>query len=154
MAQNPYEQYLESSVMTASPLELIRMLYRCAIDSIEEARTHLASGDIAARAKPVSRASDALTELLVSLDHSKGGSISAGLADLYAYMQGRLLQAHCEQCDAMFAEVSNLLTTLLESWQTTDLFALSSAVSAGAGSTAPYGQGAEAETYVPISYSY
>jgi flagellar protein FliS len=117
---NPYEQYLEQSVLSATPLELVRMLYRCALDSIAQARTCLAEGDVAGRAKPVSKTCDVLTELLASLDHEQGGQISRDLAELYGYMQHRILQAHIEQSDSLFAEVANLMSNLLEGWQSID----------------------------------
>ncbi|MEJ7606016.1 MAG: flagellar protein FliS [Bryobacteraceae bacterium] len=50
---NPYEQYLEQSVLNASPLELVRMLYRFSLDSIAEARECLSRGDVEGRARPV-----------------------------------------------------------------------------------------------------
>jgi flagellar protein FliS len=114
---NPYEQYIESSVLTATPLELVTMLYRFATDSVAQARRCLAEGDIAGRARPVTQAFDAITELVLSLDHENGGSISRNLIDLYAYMQQQLLLGHCNQCDDNFAEVERLLSTLTECWE-------------------------------------
>ena len=113
---NPYEQYLENTVLTATPLELVRMLYDCAIEAVGQARSCLAEGDIAGRARPVTRAFDAITELVLSLDHEKGGAISKNLADLYTYMQQRLLLGHCTQADEHYAEVERLLTSMAECW--------------------------------------
>lgn len=113
---NPYEQYMENSVLTATPLELVTMLYRCALDSIAEARQCLRAGDIAGRSKRVTRAFDAVTELLLSLDHEKGGEVSRNLADLYAYIQQQILLGHVNQAEENFAEAERLLSTLLESW--------------------------------------
>jgi flagellar protein FliS len=92
------------------------MLYDCAIEAVGQARTCLASGDIEGRAKPVTRAFDSITELMLSLDHEKGGAISKNLADLYSYMQQRLLLGHCTQADEHFAEVERLLTSMAECW--------------------------------------
>ena len=114
---NPHDQYVESSILTATPLQLVTMLYRCAIDAVAEARRCLASGDIGGRAAPVTKAFDAVTELLLSLDCERGGEMGRHLADLYSYIQHRLLLAHCEQSDDKFAEVGKLLTTMLESWE-------------------------------------
>jgi flagellar protein FliS len=113
---NPYEQYLENTVLTATPLELVRMLYDCAIEAVRQARNCLAEGDIAGRARPVTWAFDAIAELMLSLDHEKGGAISKNLADLYSYMQQRLLLGHCTQADEHFAEVERLLTSMAECW--------------------------------------
>jgi hypothetical protein len=47
---------------------------------------------------------------------SIGGDLSRTLLELYAYMSGRLLTANMEQSDPPLAEVSKLLSTLLEGW--------------------------------------
>ena len=114
---NPYAQYMETAVLTATPMELVRMLYRCGIESVSDARLCLQNGDVAGRAKPVTKVLDVLTELLLSLDYSSGGPLARNLAELYNYMQNRIIDAHCSQNDAAFAEVSGLLKTLLESWE-------------------------------------
>ncbi len=114
---NPYDQYLESSVLTATPLELVTMLYRCAIESIAEARRCLACGDIEGRVRPVNRAFDAVTELTLSLDYDKGGELSRSLGELYGYITNQIVLGHCNQSDSNFAEAQRLLSTLMESWQ-------------------------------------
>jgi flagellar secretion chaperone FliS len=113
---NPYEMYMESSVLTATPLELVAMLYRCAIDGIRDARRCLADGDIAGRVQPVNRAFDAMSELVLSLDLHQGGEISRNLADLYGYISHKIILGHSQQSDAAFQEAEKLLTTLLEGW--------------------------------------
>jgi flagellar protein FliS len=114
---NPYEHYIENSVLTATPLELVTMLYRCALEGIAEARRCLASGDIAGRVRPVNKAFDAVTELSLSLDHENGGDISRNLSELYGYISHQIVLGHSNQSDERFAEASSLLMTLLESWQ-------------------------------------
>lgn len=120
MASNPYEHYMDNAVLTATPVELVRMLYRCAITSIEETRECLRTGDVAGRAKPVTKTLDALTELLLSLDYERGGAVARNLSDLYGYMSNRVIDGHCQQSDALFLEVKNLLNSLLESWEQVD----------------------------------
>ncbi|MDZ4796866.1 MAG: flagellar export chaperone FliS [Bryobacteraceae bacterium] len=114
---NPYDQYLESSVLTATPLELVTMLYRCALDGIADARRCLLCGDIEGRVRPVNRAFDAVIELSLSLDFDNGGELSRNLGELYGYITNQIVLGHCNQSDTHFAEAARLLTTLLESWQ-------------------------------------
>ena len=116
MAASAYDAYLESRVLSADPLELVRILYRVAIDRIREAREHLAKGDIAARSKSISVASQALAELSTSLDLQGGGEVSRRLAQLYDYMQWRLVDANFHQTAGPLEEVLGLLTTLSEAW--------------------------------------
>jgi flagellar protein FliS len=113
---NPYESYIENSVLTATPLELVAMLYRCAINSISQARKALAEGDVAGRVQPVNRAYDAVTELSLSLDHNSGGEVARQLSDLYTYISHKIILGHATQSDEAFAEAARLLSTLVESW--------------------------------------
>lgn len=117
MATSAYDAYLESRILSADPLELVRILYRLAIDRIREARQHLAGGDIAARSKAISAASQVLAELSSSLDHQQGGEMSRRLAQLYDYMQWRLVDANFHQTAGPLEEVLGLLTTLSEAWE-------------------------------------
>jgi flagellar protein FliS len=110
------DAYLEGRILSADPLELVHILYQHTLEMVQDARHYLATGNIAARGKAISRAVAALTELDVSLDRKAGGSISRNLADLYQYMRTRLLTANIRQEDAPLAEVEALLRTLGEAW--------------------------------------
>jgi flagellar secretion chaperone FliS len=112
----PQDAYLESKILTADPLELVRMLYRAARDATHSASVHLAAGRIAERSRQISKAHAILSELSVSLDHARGGSLSHSLAALYDYMQRRLLEANLSQKAEPLVEVESLLTTLLAGW--------------------------------------
>ena len=117
MYSSARDAYLESGILAADPIELVRILYRTALDSVAEARGHLASGDITARSKAISRAIGVIGELNSSLDHAAGGELSRSLTRLYEYMQSRLLQATLEQAQLPLDETAGLLATLLEAWQ-------------------------------------
>jgi len=110
------EVYLESTVLSADPIELVRLLYQAALEAVGNARRFLHQGDIASRAGEIGKAHAILTELALSVDHEKGAFLSRNLVELYDYMQRRLIQANLEQSDAPLAEVARLLETLLEGW--------------------------------------
>jgi flagellar protein FliS len=111
------DSYLENRVLSADPLELIRLLYGHAIDSIQSARRSFAAGEIAARSKAICAAIAAVTELELSLDHTKGDTISRNLAALYQYVRQRLTQANLQQKPELLAEAESLLATLAEAWR-------------------------------------
>jgi flagellar protein FliS len=117
MWQSAQDAYLESRVLSASPLELVRLLYQAAINAVRDARQHLAAGDIVARSRAINRACQIVFELAGSLDAERGGEISARLADLYDYIGGRLIEANVKQADEPLAEVLGLLATMAEGWQ-------------------------------------
>jgi flagellar protein FliS len=117
MWQNAHDEYLDSRILSAAPLELVKMLYQAAIASVRDARRHLAKREIEARARAISKAGAILAELTVSLDHERGGEVSRGLVRLYDYMSRRLIEANFRQADQPLEEVLGLLATLAEGWE-------------------------------------
>jgi flagellar secretion chaperone FliS len=110
------DAYLESQVLSADPMELVRLLYRAAGDATRSASAHLAAGRIAERSHQISKAYAILLQLSASLDHARGGTLSRSLAELYDYMQRRLLEANLRQKAEPLVEVEGLLAKLLEGW--------------------------------------
>jgi flagellar protein FliS len=109
--------YLETRILSASPLDLVNILYEHAILEVEEARRHLAGGDVAARSRSISKAIAIIGELQSSLDHDAGGEIAANLMRLYHYMRQRLTAGNVRQSDPPLAEVGSLLESLGEAWR-------------------------------------
>ncbi len=116
MRTNPYLNYLENEILTAEPMKLVVLLYRGALDSIGSARRHLASGDIRSRSRSLTRAIEIVAELNQSLDHGRGGEVSANLARLYDYVLGRLTEGNTKQVDRPLEEAERLLNKVLEGW--------------------------------------
>jgi len=116
MWRNAYETYLEERILSADPMELVKMLYDAAIDAVGDARRHLAEKRILDRARSISKACDILMELNTSLDFEHGGEFSARLSQLYGYMYRRLVEANRKQSDEPLDEVARLLGTLQEGW--------------------------------------
>ena len=143
------ENYLESEVLAASPVGLIRLLYRGARDAVRAGRACLHARDIAGRSRQITKASRIVAELAVSLDHAKGGEISRGLAELYDYMQRRLNDANFQQIEAPLVEVEGLLSTMLEAWDAVSGTEAETPVAART-----YAQSTAAESYQAFSYSY
>lgn len=111
------DAYLESRVLLASPEELIRLLYEGAIEAVRDARRHLAGADVASRAASISKASEIVAELAVSLDFTRGGDIAKRLMLLYDFVLNRLTEANISQKDEPLSEALGVLVTLSEAWQ-------------------------------------
>src|SRR5712692_6775571 len=97
MANTIRDTYREAEVLSASPVKLVTILYRAAIEAVEAARRHLKAGSIRERSGQITKATEIIHELMRSLDHNRGGSISRSLAELYAYMQTQLIEANVRQ---------------------------------------------------------
>jgi flagellar secretion chaperone FliS len=117
MTASYHEAYLEGQILTADPLELVRALYRSAIDAVRSARVELAQGNIAERARYICRAVSIVGELAGSLDHERGGSLSRRLAELYDFVLRRLTDANRWQKAEPLSEAEGVLVTLLEGWE-------------------------------------
>lgn len=113
---NGIATYVESGIMSADPVELVRMLYRGGIEAVEKARQHLREGDIAARSAQISKAGAIIAHLTFSVNRDADPALGGKLVELYDYMQRQLLRGNLEQADRPLAEVSRLLSTLLEAW--------------------------------------
>lgn len=117
MATRAHDAYLEDKIFSADPVELVRMLYQAAIESVAAARQHLTACRIADRSSAISKAVEILVELNASLNHERAPEVSRRLAELYDYMERRLLEANYEQSDAPLAEVLKVLETLATAWK-------------------------------------
>ena len=116
MFNGAHDTYLESRVLSADPLELVRLLYQAALGAVGDARRFLGEGRIAERSRAISKATAIVMELGASLDRERGGEISSRLGALYEYIVHRLFDANLKQSDEALAEVSSLLATLSEGW--------------------------------------
>jgi len=116
MWRNAHDTYLEERILSADPVELIQMLYQAALTAVADARRHLAERQVLPRARSISKACNVLVELNTSLDSAGGDEFTVRLSQLYGYMHRRLVEANLQQSDEILAEVSGLLSTLMEGW--------------------------------------
>jgi len=113
MSINAYE---ENRILSASPVELVRILHAAAVSSVRDAQNHLLAGNISDRSRAINKAQMILLELASSLDRAQRQELPERLLALYDYMLTRLSEANVEQNEAPLAEVSRLLGTLQEGW--------------------------------------
>ncbi len=117
MSADLRQSYLQREIMEASGHKLVLLLYRAAVDSIAKARLALQSGDIPERFRLITKTSEILNELALSVDHDAGGELSKNLVELYAYIQTLLQRANLEQIEEPLVEASSLVQTLLKAWE-------------------------------------
>lgn len=116
MTVTAYDNYLESEVISADPVQLVAILYRAAIDSLGTARRCLFDGDVKGRSQAITRAVTIVNELTCSLNSNAGGDIAVNLARLYDYILRLLMEANFKQVDPPLAEAEELMITLYEGW--------------------------------------
>ncbi len=108
--------YLQNQAMVTSPTEIVHLLYKVAIDNMNKALDCLKSGDALARARAVTKAEEAVDELILALDHSAGAQFTRTLADLYAYILQQMMNGHARQSEQAFRDALTILESLSETW--------------------------------------
>jgi len=109
---------IESGVMSASPHQLIVMLFDGAQAAIRTARLHMQAGNVAEKGKAISKAIDIVNQgLLAALDHERGGELAGRLEQLYDYVARLLLRANLHNDERSLDEASLLLEQIGSAWR-------------------------------------
>jgi flagellar secretion chaperone FliS len=111
---NPYQT---QAVETAGPAKLVLMLYDRALLAITRSRTAAGPGAIETVNTELLRAQDILTELLVTLDHQRGGAVASNLASLYEFCLDRLAMANVRKDMIILDEVEPVVQGLRDAWE-------------------------------------
>ena len=118
---NPYatakQAYTESSVMTASPEQLVVMLYDGAIRFLRQSAEFMRAGDREQSRNRMRRAEQVIVELNYSLDTSHG-EVAQNLRMIYLFSKRQLVRANIDGDAGRIDGVSRMLADLRESWMT------------------------------------
>jgi|UPI000375406E flagellar protein FliS len=108
---------VETGVSSASPHQLVVMLFDGAMKALGAAIVNMKANNIAAKGEAISKAILIIDSgLRASLDKKAGGEIAEGLDSLYEYMGNRLLLANLKNDVAILEEVQKLLGDLRSAW--------------------------------------
>ncbi len=121
LSQGGARTYYAQSILTASPGQLVLMLYDGALRFLGQAQAAFASDASSPRRieqinTSILRAQNILIELQSNLDHQSGGKYAADLARLYDYYLRRLLEANLQKRPEPVDEVERLLRQLRDGW--------------------------------------
>ncbi|MDI9800373.1 flagellar export chaperone FliS [Citrobacter koseri] len=114
-----YQQVgLESAVMSASPHQLVVMLFDGALSALVRARLFLEEGKIPEKGEALSKAINIIDNgLKAGLNMEVDSELPANLAALYDYMIRRLLLANLRNDMDAIAEVEDLLNNIADAWK-------------------------------------
>lgn len=113
--------YQTQSILTASPGQLVLLMYDGALRFLAQARAGFTlpeedSNRIAQINTGLLRAQAVIAELQANLDHSAGGEMAKNFDRLYDYHLRRLLEANVRKDESIVIEVERLLRELREGW--------------------------------------
>ncbi len=107
--------YRESSVLTASPAQLVVMLYDGAGRFLRQAEAALGEGAVAHAHERLGRADAILDELLLTLNKD-AGQIAERLEAVYVFCKRLLVEARVERSAAKVVQARTLLAELRDAW--------------------------------------
>ena len=116
---NPYanarQAYAESAVLTATPEQLVVMLYDGAIRFLRQSAEYMKAGEREQSRNRMNRAEAIIDELNSTLDMSYG-DVPANLRSIYLFCKRHLIHANVNTDPAAIETVARLLGELRESW--------------------------------------
>jgi|SRR5690349_6358386 flagellar secretion chaperone FliS len=115
---NPYarpQAYREAAVMTASPEQLVVMLYDGAGRFLRQAEGSMSQGAWLQAGERLTRAEAILDELLATLDMD-AGEIAERLQAIYIFCKTRLIEARIERDPVRIEQVARLMAELRGAW--------------------------------------
>lgn len=109
--------YKKNQIETASPKQLVVLLYEGAVKFIRLAELAIDKNDLAKANTNILKTQDIITELTVSLNHQDGqNTIASELHALYSYMMNQLIQANLTKDKQKLVEIRQLLSELRNTW--------------------------------------
>ena len=115
---NPYASpnaYRENSILTASPEQLVVMLYDGAGRFLRQAEGAMIEGSWIQAGEKLTRAEAIIDELLATLDMD-AGEVADRLQSIYVFCKTRLIEARIERDAVRVDQVARLLGELREAW--------------------------------------
>ncbi|RAP73927.1 flagellar export chaperone FliS [Paenibacillus montanisoli] len=114
MLQAQMNKYLDNSVQTASPAQLLIMLYDGAIRFSKAAIMAIKDGKNEDANRNLLKVQAIVSEFEITLDRKS--ELADGLLKLYEYFKMRLMEANIKKDTAPVEEVLGYLTELRETW--------------------------------------
>jgi flagellar secretion chaperone FliS len=117
------QHYRSDSVATASPAQLVTMLYDRALQGIHAARLHLtpeatAPNRLELANKELVHVQRIVTELQVTLDFERGGDVARSLDDLYTWCLSQLVEANLTKNPVPLDSVEKTISGIRDAWVT------------------------------------
>ena len=114
------QSYQQNAVMTAPPGRLVVMLYDGAGRFLRRASLAMQNGEVARTNESLQRGEAIINELMITLDHERGGEIAASLRDLYLFCGRHLNEARVEKNHEKIDAVVGLLSELRDAFAQID----------------------------------
>lgn len=112
-----YATYRTQAATTASPAQLVLMLYDGALGQIDRAQRALVDGHHEQAHDALTRAQAIVNHLSSTLDHERGGQIAGNLGSLYDFCSQQLVEANLGKRGDGLPAVERVLRGLRDTWE-------------------------------------
>ena len=109
-------RYRETEVLTATPGQLVVLLYDHLLASLRRARAAMEAGELERQGEYLEKSRNVLTELLVTLDRERGGEVASNLGALYSFLLGELVQVGIRADMRRLDRVTNMIAELRDAF--------------------------------------
>lgn len=114
MVSNPYAQYQNSKILTASPAELTLMLYDGAIKFGNIAIASMKNGEVQRAHDNIVRVERIIEEFRSTLDHNY--EVAKEFDKVYVYLLERLLICNAKKDPEIMEEIVGHLRSMRDTW--------------------------------------
>ncbi|MCM1522981.1 MAG: flagellar export chaperone FliS [Ruminococcus sp.] len=111
---NPYRKYMQQSVTTMTPAQLLIALYDKAITELNKAIIFIEEKDIPKAHNSITRVSDIVDALDAQLKVKY--EVSDSLASLYQYFRERLVEANIKKDAEILKEIIPMITEIRDAF--------------------------------------
>ena len=114
-ARNPFAEYTQNKIMTASPAEVTLMLYEGAIKFVNIAIVAIEHGEIEKAHNHIKKTQRIIEEFRNTLDHKY--PVAKDFDRIYVYLLQRLFQANIKKDTAILEEINMHLRSVRDTWK-------------------------------------
>lgn len=114
-ARNPFAEYTNNKIMTASPAEITLMLYEGAIKFCNIAIIAIENGEIEKAHVNIKKTQRIIEEFRNTLDHQY--KVAEDFDRIYVYLLQRLFEANVKKDKEILEEVNMHLRSVRDTWK-------------------------------------
>jgi flagellar protein FliS len=109
--------YRQTEVQTASPVEVVIMLYDTLVRDLNQVIAAVRIQDVEERVRQSNHAFSVLQQLDLMLDHENGGDTAKELARVYSYVRARVIESQIKLDPAILERQIEFILQVRDAWQ-------------------------------------
>jgi flagellar secretion chaperone FliS len=108
--------YRENAVRSATPIELVVILFDAALDDMRRADAAIRASDVEERARAIRHAMVILQQLQGTLDFEKGGQVARQFEQFYNLIRAKLLESQLRNSTELMQQQIQFMAEVRDCW--------------------------------------